>query len=472
MGGWIEYVILILLVLLNAFFSASELAIVTARKTRIKQLADEGSKQARAVLKLSEEPGRFLATIQVGVTMAGFFASAFGAVSLVKTVEGVLKSVSFLAPVAETVAFVGVTVLIALVTLIFGELVPKTLAVEAAESIALTVAGPIRVIERVASPVIAFLTGTTNLIVRLLGGTRKVASPSITQEEVVSMVTTGQEEGIFHLQQQELIRSVFNFSGKQAREVMRPRLDMIMLQADQSVKSVAPQILENEFTRYPVFDGTDRDLITGIVYTKDILRCFIEDKTERPLSEIARSPLFVPDSKQVSELFTQLQSSRTHVAIVVDEYGSIAGLVTLEDLLEELVGDIQDEFDHEEAILEQISPNEYVVRGRTPLYDVNEALKLSLGQHEEGTHREATTLAGLLLAGLKRIPSAGETLRIELPKPIADDDDDDHDKKDDKDDADKVAPAPILVAVILTVLEMDKLRVDKVIIKLDYDHSN
>src|SRR5690349_15664305 len=194
MDGWIEYLILILLILLNAFFAASELAIVSSRKVRIKQLADEGSRKARAVIRLSDNPSRFLATIQVGVTLASFFASAFGAVSLSNTLESVFKGIDFLAPAAGTISFIIVTILIAFISLIFGELVPKTLAVESADRIALVVARPIEMLSKIAAPLVAFLTAITNLVVRLLGGKRKATTSTVSQEEIVSMVSTGQEE--------------------------------------------------------------------------------------------------------------------------------------------------------------------------------------------------------------------------------------------------------------------------------------
>ena len=456
MGNWLEYFILILLILLNAFFAASELAIVTTRKTRIKQLADDGSRRARAVLRLSDNPSRFLATIQVGVTLTGFFASAFGAVSLVSALEATLRSVSFLAPAASTLAFIIVTVVIAFITLIFGELVPKTLAVEAAESIALAVARPIELIARLASPIIVFLTGTTNLIVRVLGGKRKVSTPTVTQEEVVSMVSAGQEEGIFQPQQEEFIRSVFDFSEKRVREVMIPRVDMTLLDASMPLKEAARIMAENDYSRYPVYSG-ERENITGVVFSKDVLRCYAQNQTNLTLSEIARPAVFVPESKQVANLFTELQNSRTHLAIVIDEYGGVAGLVTLEDLLEEIVGEIQDEFDHEDNVLTPSGENEYLVNGRVSLYDLNQELKLELGREESGEKLDVDTLGGFMMAELKHIPVDGETVRLELSRPPV------------EDQEEMPEPHPVTPeAVSLTVLQMDGRRVDKVKLKLEY----
>ena len=330
MNGWLEYIILLVLILVNSFFAASELAIVSSRKVRIKQMAEDGSRRARAVLRLSENPSRFLATIQVGVTLASFFASAFGAVSLSNTLESFFKQFSFLASFAGTFSFIIVTILIAFVTLLFGELVPKTLAVGAAEQIALMVARPIEILAKIAAPLVAFLTGTTNLIVRALGGKTKAGTASVSQEEIVSMVVTGQEEGVFQPQQQELIRSVFDFSEKRVREVMVPRLDMVMLDAALTLHDATPEILDTDYSRYPLYSDT-RENITGIIFSKDILRAYATGTAQRRLAELARPPLFVPESKHVSELFADLQKSRNHLALVVDEYGSVSGLVTLED---------------------------------------------------------------------------------------------------------------------------------------------
>jgi putative hemolysin len=460
MDGWIEYLILIFLVLLNAFFAASEMAIVSSRKSRIKQMADEGSRRARAVLRLSDNPSRFLATIQVGVTLAGFFASAFGAVSLSSTMEGLFQQVSFLAPVASTLSFILVTVIIAFITLVFGELVPKTLAVTAAEKIALAVAGPIELIAKIAAPLIILLTSTTNLIVRMLGGKSRATTATVSREEIVSMISTGQEEGIIQPQQEELIRSVFDFSEKRVREVMVPRPDMNILNSHMTLQEAAKEILETDYSRYPVYTGT-RENITGIVFSKDILRCYLVETPQVKLGDIARKPLFVPESKHVSELFSDLQKSRNHMAIVIDEYGGVAGLVTLEDLLEEIVGEIQDEYDHEENPIFKVSDNEYILSGRTSLFDLNQELKLDLGLDKEGERLEVDTIAGLVITELKHIPVPNETVRIPISRDVVEDADEEF----------RQTLASLPTGVTLKVLEMDGLRVSKVLLIIEYAES-
>lgn len=460
MDDWLEYVILVVLILVNSFFAASELAIVSSRKARIKQMAEDGSRRARAVLRLSENPSRFLATIQVGVTLASFFASAFGAVSLSNALESFFKQISFLAPAAGTLSFIIVTILIAFVTLLFGELVPKTLAVGAAEQIALTVARPVEVIAKVAAPLVAVLTGTTNLIVRLLGGRRTMGTASVSQEEIVSMVVTGQEEGVFKPQQEELIRSVFDFSEKRVREVMVPRPDMVMLDASQTLRAATPIILDTDYSRYPLYTGT-RETITGIVFSKDILRAYATGTAQRKLAEIARPPLFVPESKHISELFADLQRSRNHLALVVDEYGSVSGLVTLEDLLEEIVGEIQDEFDHEESPVTKVGENEYLLEGRTSLFDLSQEIDEDLGLAEAGERLEVDTIAGLVMAELRHIPETGETVRLPVEREVVEDVDEEY----------RQSLASLPEAVTLTVEKMDGLRIEAVRLKIEYPAS-
>ena len=449
MDGWIEYLILI--------FLASELAIVSSRKSRIKQMAEDGSRRARSVLRLSENPSRFLATIQIGVTLASFFASAFGAVSLSNALESFFKGISFLAPAAGTLSFIIVTILIAFVTLLIGELVPKTLAVGAAEQIALLVARPIEILAKVAAPLVAFLTGATNLIVRMLGGKQKAGTASVSQEEIVSMVVTGQEEGVFQPQQEELIRSVFDFSEKRVREVMVPRPDMVMLDATLTLQEAMPEILETDYSRYPLFTD-NRETITGVVFSKDILRAFATGTTQRKLAELARPPFFVPESKHVSELFADLQKSRNHLALVVDEYGSVSGLVTLEDLLEEIVGEIQDEFDHEESPIVKIRENEYLLNGRTSLFDLSQELEQDLSLNEAGARLEVDTIAGLVMAELKHIPEQGETVRLPVEREVVEDVDEEY----------RQGLAKLPEAVLLTVEKMDGLRIEQVRLKIEY----
>jgi len=408
LDNWLEYLLILGLILLNAFFAASEIAIVTIRKTRVRQLAEEGHGSFRSVLRLTENTGRFLATIQIGVTLTSFFASAFGAVSLVKLFEGWLKAVpfDFIVQAAPTLAFILVTILIAFLSLIFGELVPKTLALEAAESIALAVARPIELLAKITGPLVAALTFITNFWVRLLGGHRKATLSSVSEEEIVSMVETGEEEGVLEKQKSEILSRVFDFGDRQVREIMIPRVDVTMLDATMRVEEAAHQMSHLAYSRYPVHASGSREQIVGVAYAKDVLKYLSEKQLDVPLGQIVRPPYFVPESKRVGDLLTELQNSRVQMTLVMDEYGGLAGLVTLEDCLEEIVGDIQDEHDLEESRIKPTDTGDYLVDGATGLNELNETLDLRL-QAEE-----VDTIGGLVLKLLGRIAVTGDRVSV------------------------------------------------------------
>ena len=413
-GDPITYIVLAVLILIGAFFAASEIAIISVRKTRIKQLAEEGNRSARIVTRLTENPTRFLATIQIGVTLAGFFASAFGAERLASEAGGLFAFIPDKA-IAGTIGFITVTILIAFMTLIFSELVPKTLAVNSAERIALVVARPIEIMSIISRPIVAMLTGLTNVIVRIFGSDTRATMSSVTPEEIVSMVNTGQEEGVVDKLEQQVIQGVFDFSDLVVREVMVPRIDMAMLEADTTVVEASRKTLDSGYSRYPVYDD-DRDNIKGVVYAKDLLTALTRGEDERKIGELVRLPRFVPEAKRVGELFREMQVMRSHLVIVVDEYGGVSGLVTLEDLLEEIVGDIQDEFDHETRLIQPLPPpenepptgaREYLVAGRTPLNDVCETTGVDIEESED-----FDTIAGFVLSQLGHIPAVGETVSM------------------------------------------------------------
>ncbi|MEI7554916.1 hemolysin family protein [Candidatus Chlorohelix sp.] len=446
----LEYLAILVLVLLNAFFAASEIALVTVRKSRVKQLADEGNGSARSILRLTDNTGRFLSTIQIGVTLAGFFASAFGAVSLVKIFEGWFKAVplDFVSGSASTLAFIIVTVLIAFISLIFGELVPKTLAVEASEKVALFVAHPIEFISKVANPLVAMLTGITNFFVRLLGGRRKATMPSVSQEEIVSMVETGQEEGVLEKQESDIINRVFEFTDRQVREIMIPRMDVLMLDVAVTIHSAAHEIVNSGYSRYPVHKSGNSEHIIGVAYAKDILKHLIENQPNLPVSHILRKPYFIPESKRVGDLLAELQKSRTQMAIVIDEYGGLAGIVTLEDCIEEIVGDIQDEYDMEESRIKSEGDGRFLVDGATTLNELNEALDLQLEEEE------VETISGLVLKHLGRIAAFGDVISLPQVRPMPDPDP----------DSDEITL--VNVTITLRVEKMEGVRIRQVALSL------
>lgn len=400
--------VIALLILINAFLAGSEIAIVSVRKSRIRQLAEEGVRAARTVLRVAENSSRFLATIQVGVTLAGFFASAVGAIALVIPLSDLLRAtpIAAVSASADALALVVVTLLISFVTLVFGELVPKNLAIHYAEGISLRVARPIEALAALTMPLVAVLTFATNLVLRLFGVRERAMLPHVTEDEIISMVDAGEEEGVIHPFEGQMIRGVFDFGDTVVREVMVPRIDMVALEKDTPIEEALATFLRVGFSRLPVYEDSI-DNVVGVLYAKDLLRYFHDEPRPEDIVALARPPVFVPETKRVSELFRELQQSRTQLAIVVDEYGGTAGLVTMEDMLEEIVGEIRDEYDLEEVRLDVLGPNEVLANGLVSVGDLADALDIRLEVED------VDTVAGLVYSRLGRIPVAGDTVQVE-----------------------------------------------------------
>jgi putative hemolysin len=407
-GGILTDLILILaLVVVNAFFAGAEIALVSARRVRLRQLAEDGNRAARVVLRLVETPARFLSTIQIGITLAGFFASAIGALSLVAALTNVLSGLAFLPPSwAGGLAVVIVTTAISFISLIFGELVPKTLAVQAADSVALRVAQPILGLSRLAAPIVSLLTGTTNLILRLVGSHSRAQFPSVSQDELLAMVETGKDEGVIEASAASMTEGVFGLGDRRARELMVPRVDLAALPADGTVADARRLFLSRGHSRMPVYNG-DLDHVIGVLHMKDLLSLIGSDLDSRPIAPLVRPPLYVPEGQMADTLLRQLQRERRHLAIVIDEHGGTAGILTLEDLLEEIVGEIADEYDpdaHEP--LTQVASDEVVVTGGLSVADLNDALDLRL--IEPGVD----TISGLVTARLGRFARVGDIVDL------------------------------------------------------------
>jgi len=410
----IEVAVIAVLILLNAFFAAAEIAIVSMRRSRIRHLAEEErDPRAATVARLVEQPGRFLATIQIGVTLTGFFASAVGAISLVVVMAAWLSSlpISWIASNAYAIAFVLVTVAISFVTLVFGELAPKNVAILRAESVALRVARPIELLSRAAAPLVALLSAATGLVVRLAGGPERVRYPPITEEEILAMVATGEEEGVVEPTERKLIGEVFEFGERVTAEVMVPRVDVRALPKQATLAEARQAIVETGHTRLPVYDGS-LDNIIGVIHAKDVLQQLgpgtTDEQANRPVTTIMRRAYHVPASKRVAELLPELQRQQLHLAVVVDEYGGTAGIVTLDNLLEELVGPIRDEYDaREEPEIQVVADGQAVVSGGADLEDVGAAVGVDLEVED------VDTIGGLIYARLGRIPSEGDI--VELP---------------------------------------------------------
>jgi len=413
----IELTVIVLLILLNAMFAAAEIAIVSVRRSRLRHLAEEERNSgAIRVERLLQQPARFLATIQIAVTLAGFFASAVGAVSLVVVMTSWLSSlpVPWIASNAYGIAFVLVTLFISFVTLLFGELVPKNLAITNAEPVALRLARPVELVARVAAPLVWVLTACTNLVMRLTGNPTGARVNPITEEEIMAMVASGEEEGVVEPTERKLIDEVFEFGDTLVEEVMVPRVDVRALPKEATLAQARRAVVETGHTRLPVYDG-NLDNIIGVIHAKDLLSALPPQATpeeiDRPVTTIMRRAYHVPASKRTAELLPELQRQQLHMAVVVDEYGGTAGIVTLDNLLEEIVGPIRDEYDaREEPEIQQVAEGEVLVAGGADLEDVSAAVGADL--ETEGVD----TIGGLVYARLGRIPNEGD--KVELPDAV------------------------------------------------------
>ncbi|MEA4846390.1 MAG: hemolysin family protein [Clostridiaceae bacterium] len=407
---WTQILLILLLIGLNAFFAASEMAIISVRQSRIKPLVDEGNKAAILVDRFLEEPSKLLATIQIGITLAGFLASAIGARTLTDGLTRLLRglNIPFISVSAVGIATFIVTSIIALFTLILGELVPKRMALAQSEKLALRFAGTISFLSKITYPIVKFLTVSTNLVVKLMGGPIKVTEEQITEEEIRSMINVGEEKGIFQETETEMINSIFEFDDTVAKEVMTPRTDIAALSSEATRDEILDMIIKENFSRIPVYEESI-DNIIGVLYVKDLF-AVIKNQVEWEVSlkDIIRKAHFVPEYKKIDELFKEMQKSKTHIAVVIDEYGGTAGIITIEDLLEEIVGNIFDEYDDVVLDYEKIDDNTYIVSGMLDIGDINDILDTKLPEDEE-----FDTISGMLLSHSGKMPEVGYELTID-----------------------------------------------------------
>lgn len=403
---WFDIALVALLILTNGFFSAAEIAIVSVRKSRLAQLISEHVAAATVVKNLKEDPARFLATVQIGVTFVGSLASVLGGVLAVRTLEPILRSVlpPSLGQWTEATALSLTVAAISYATLIVGELVPKSLGLNHSERIACLAARPIHGLSTAAAPLVKLFTVSTDAVLRLFGQRAAAEEAFASAEEVKHMVREGAQHGIFDDAERQLIHSVFEFADTSVREVMVPRSEVHAVEAAASLSDVLKELVESGFSRLPVQQG-DLDHVLGIVHIKDVLR-EVEKEDPPTLTKITHPALFVPESIQISDLLRELQSRRTHMALVVNEFGTVVGLVTIEDILEEIVGEIRDEFDvDEEQPVQELPDGSILVQGAVLVSDLKERYALPI--EETGDYR---TIAGYILARLKRFPKGGEAV--------------------------------------------------------------
>jgi putative hemolysin len=406
----LDILVLVLLTFLEGFFVAGEIALVSIRRSRVEQLVDEGSSGARRVRRLLDEPGRFLAVSQLGLTVIGFFASAYAAVSLVQQLSDILVGFGLDEKgAAEPIALVVVTVILALFTIIFAELVPKTLALANTERFAIALSLPIEFLARALGPLIRVLTGITAWIAKLFGA--NVSNEAqITAEELRLIVERGGEQGVLEAEEEQMINSIIELGERRLHEVMIPRIAIVSLAASATLDEAIDKVVDEGHSRIPVYEETI-DEVVGILYAKDLLPILKTGADPRPtLRSLLRTPVFVPESMTIDDLLHEFQRRKVHIAIVLDEYGGTAGLLTIEDLLEEIVGEIQDEYDTEEPMVVRISDDEARVDGRADVDDLAELFDTVLGLEDAD---EYDTVGGLIYHRIGGVPSPGDVVKVD-----------------------------------------------------------
>ena len=405
-----QLLILVILILLNAFFAATEIAFITLNDAKIDIQAKEGNKKAKQIQKMLKTPSKFLATIQIGITLAGFLSSAFASDTFAEKLAPILYQVMPFINLGiwKSISIIIITIILSFFTLVFGELVPKRLAMKNYEKIAFGSIGVIRAISIITAPFVKFLTIVTNAISKIFG-VGENDEETVTEEEIKMMVNQGEESGNIKEEEKELINNVFEFNDITVSEVMRHRKDIFAVDINISSEELISELSKEEYrySRIPVYDETI-DEIKGVLYVKDVLKN-INKKTFK-VKNLMKEAYFVSQNRLINEVFRELQKNKIHIAIILDEYGGTAGLVTMEDILEELVGDIYDEYDEEENEFEKIDDNTYILSGSMTIYDVNKLLDAKI---PEGDY---DTISGFLQDQLGRIPEDEENPIIETNK--------------------------------------------------------
>jgi putative hemolysin len=401
----LELIAVGLLIAVNGFFSMSEFAIISIRKSRIAQLVADGDERAAIIDQYQRDPHPLLAVIQIGVTVAGSAASTVGGIIAIEHLRPLISKTPWpiLNKAAEPVAVITIVTLVSYVSLIIGELVPKAIGLQYADKIALQLALPMRLLSRITAPIVAILTLSSRAVLKILG-LKMGQDAFITREEVQHLVTEGHEGGVFSESEHEYIRNVFEFTHTCVREVMVPRTRMVALDINSNREAIVTAILESQYSRYPVYRDTIED-IAGVVHGKDLLGRLVRGE-ELNLEQILRQPVYVPEGKKVNMLLKEMQRTHNHMAIVVDEYGGISGLVTTEDLIEELVGEIEDEHDTgEQGKILLHADGSWLIDGLLPVFDLQDPLGLKLDDQ-----LPYDTVAGMVLHELGHLPVQGEQL--------------------------------------------------------------
>ena len=398
----LQFIVIIVLTGINAFFSGAEMSIVSVNKNKIKVMVEEGDKKAILLDNLLKEPSKFLSTIQVGITLASFFASASAATGLSQFLSVFLNKMKV--PYSAQLSMIIVTFLLSYVTLVFGELIPKRVALRSSEKMALSSIGVIVFISKIFSPFVKFLTFSTNVVLTLLKLKEDNIEEKVSKEELRSLVEVGREHGIINEVEKEMIENIIVFDEKIAREIMIPRTKVFLIDRNTTIEELFETKEVGKYSRIPVYEE-EADNIVGILLTKDLMMEAYKKGFENiNISEMVQEAYFVPETKNVNELFNEMQLEKKHIAILIDGYGGFSGIVTLEDLIEEVMGNIADEYDDEDLSIRQLSSNKYLISGDVSLNDLNDAF------HIELESKYYDTLSGLLIEKLGYIPEDDEKI--------------------------------------------------------------
>ena len=390
--AWLQLTILIFSLILTAVASATETALTSVSRIKLRNLAEEGDKKALEIERLLAQPNTFLSTILVVNSVAVIVASSMATVLALR--------------ISSTLGELISSIVTSLVVLIFCEITPKTAALQNPMRVARVMVKPVQGTAWLLRPVVWSLGVITTFLVRLMGGQVKHRGPFVTEEELRLLVTVGEEEGVLEEEETEMIHSIFEFADTTVREVMIPRIDMVTLESDVTVDEAVDLALQGGFSRIPVYEK-NIDNIIGVLYTKDMLKQLREGHNSMVIRDLVRPAYFVPETKKLDDLLREIRQKRVHMVIVVDEYGSVAGLVTIEDLVEEIVGDIQDEYDREEKLYERVSDDEYIFDGKISIDEFNDVMDTELADEDY------ETLGGLMYAQLDKIPNVNDTITFE-----------------------------------------------------------
>lgn len=396
-----DLLLILILLIVNAFFSMSEMAMVSSNKVKITMMKDKGNKKAASLLKILEKPSDFLSTIQVGITLAGFLASAQAATGLAEYFTAFMKR--FNIPFTNQTSVLVITIILSYFTLVFGELIPKRVAMQNPEKIALSTISPIQFISKIFKPFVLFLSFSTTLFGRLFGIHSDKLEEELSLEEIRSIIEVGREKGVINETERNMLDGIFEFDNRMGREVMTPRTEVEMIDITEPVNNIVTKVTNGNFSRIPIYMD-EVDNIIGILYIKDLFRQLINKGKPGNIEDLLRKPYFAPETKYIDDLFKEMQVANAQIAILLDEYGGFSGIVTIEDILEEIVGNIYDEHDVMDEYINKVTDNIYLIDAMVSIDDFNDVLGFEIETDN------ADSIGGFVIEKLGRVPKKGDSI--------------------------------------------------------------